>query len=339
MNKSNNADHATRYLIIVVIIALIALGGIFYPNISTSLQRPSTPGSEGVQNMPVEIEDKKDTKVSPVDIPGLLTFWDFQEPASRDRVSVGRYKYALKEMNGPIERVQNGVFGTYCANFKWGQWFRIKRENAPGLDLHGDDQEVTMITWIQRESDRIWQYVAGVWNEGDEKFKGKPNATGPGAPARQYAMFISGYWQNDYTTYERTKAEHQPMGYISPYGGATPDHPFAFDYATGKTRLEQDRWYMVAFTFDGEVIKVYVDGQLDENGNYNPFYYDGPIYDGGKEGADFTVAQRDHPKWPDYPEGTPDHNEGFDGKIAGLAVYDRALTVEEIRTIYSSTMP
>ena len=96
---------------------------------------------------------------------------------------------------------------------------------------------------------------------------------------------MSGTSQSDHTTYERTPAENQAMGYVSPYGDATPDHPFAFDYATGKTQLKQNRWYMLAYTFDGQAIKVYVDGALDENGNYNPFLYDGSIYDGGEDGA------------------------------------------------------
>lgn len=42
---------------------------------------------------------------------------------------------------------------------------------------------------------------------------------------------------------------------------------------------------MLAYTFDGQAIKVYVDGALDESGNYNPFLYDGSIYDGGEDGA------------------------------------------------------
>lgn len=285
-----------------------------------------------------EFTKNEDDKLSPEDLPNLLAFWDFQESAGKARISAGKYEYSLEEMNGPIKRADNGIFGPYCADLQWGQWFRIKRKEAPGLDLHGDDQQVTMVAWVQRESDRVWQYIAGMWNEGDEKFKGKAGAKGEGAPARQYAIFINGAWQNDYTTYERTRAENQAMGYISPYGGATPNHPFAFDYATGKTKLEKDKWYMIAFTFDGEAIKVYVNGQLDENSNYNPFYYDGPIYDPGESGADFTIAQRDHPRWPHYPEGVPEYEEGFDGKIGGLAVYDRALTSDEISRLFYSSM-
>lgn len=283
-------------------------------------------------------KEQTDNKTLPTDISNLITFWDFQEPAGEARVSQGKYNYALQEMNGPIQRVEDGVFGPYSIDLEWGQWFRIERKDAAGLDLHGDDQQVTMVAWLKRESDRVWQYIGGMWNEGDEKFKGKAGGEGAGAPGRQYAMFISGAWQNDHTTYERSRAEHQPMGYISPYGGATPEHPFAFDYATGGTYLNEGQWYMVAFTFDGEAIKVYVDGKLDENSNFNPFHYDGPIFDGGENGSDFTVAQRRVPTWPTYPDGVPGNKVGFDGRLGGLAVYDRALTETEISNLYQSTL-
>ncbi len=275
----------------------------------------------------------------PESLPGLIAFWDFQDGLESDHVSKGANKYVLSEMNGPIRKVDDGIFGSTALDLEWGQWMRAKREDVPLLDLHGSDQELSMVVWLKRESDTVWQFIAGMWNEGDEVFKGKAGGTGPGSPSRQYAMFINGAWQSDYTTYERTRAKNQAMGYISPYGGATPDHPFAFDYATGKTFLEKGKWYMIAYTFDGKAISVYVNGKLDSNGNYNPFMYDGPIYEPQGNGTDFTVALRDHPKWPTYPEGKPINNEGFDGVLGGLAVYDRAISADEIFQLYKSTMP
>lgn len=276
-------------------------------------------------------------KAAPETIPDLLAFWDFQEQAGEPRTSKGQYKYALEEMNGPINRAEDGIFGPYSTDFEWGQWMRIKHEEASGLDLHGKQQEVTVVAWVKRESDRVWQFIAGMWDEGSEKFKGKTQGTGPDAPARQYALFISGAWQANYVTYERTRAKNQTHGYVSGTGGASPGQPFAFDYATGSTQLEKDKWYMVAYTYDQKALKVYVDGQLDRNGHYNPFYYDGGIYDGGENGADFTVALRRVPKFPSYPNGKPDNDAGFDGRIGGLAVYGRALTAAELKKLYQST--
>lgn len=60
------------------------------------------------------------------------------------------------------------------------------------------------------------------------------------------------------------------LGYVSLYGGATPEHPCAFDYATRDAKLEKNRWYILTFTYDGEQIKVYVNDKLDANGNNNP---------------------------------------------------------------------
>ena len=258
----------------------------------------------------------------PTDIRGLVSFWDFQQPPGSSRTAVGSHPCSLQEMNGPIQRAEDGLFGAYSMDIAWGQWLRIKRGECPALDIHGSDAEVSVVSWIKREADRNWQFIAGMWNERDEK--------------RQYALFTSGHRQSDYTTYTRTPARHQTHGYVSAVGGATPDRPFAFSYATGKTFLETNRWYMIAFTYDGGQIKVYVDGQLDENGNYNPFVYEKGILDAGESGSDFTVAQRAVPKWPEYPEGVP-HNVGFSGHMAGLAVYDRALTADEMASLYRST--
>ncbi|HWL08768.1 MAG TPA: LamG domain-containing protein [Planctomicrobium sp.] len=273
---------------------------------------------------------------TPADLPGVLAFWDFQEPSGTPKVSKGRHQYVLEEMNGPIQRIEDGVFGPYCADLEWGQWFRGKREEVPGLNLHGDRQEVSMVAWVKLESGRHWQYIAGIWSEGDKKFLGEARGTGNRYPARQYALFTDGRSQTDYTTYKRVPVSRRAMGYLSPFGGATPQHPYAFDYATGGTTLTLNQWHMIAFTYDKEWIKVYVDGVMDKNGNYNPFRYEGPIFDGGPDGADFTVALRNHPDWPNYPERKPSGTEGFDGRIGGLAVFDRALTPEEIHSLYQA---
>ncbi len=256
-------------------------------------------------------------------IPDLLVFWDFQTSENEYLTSKGKYQYRLEEMNGPIEIEPDGIFGPTSLKIIRTQWLRIKRKDCPGLNLHGRTS-VTMIAWIKRRVDVHWQYIAGMWDE--------RNA------ARQYALFTSGHKQTDYTTLTRTDADHQPHGYVSDVGGATPDRPFCFSYATGATKMEYDQWRMIAFTYDQKAIRVYVDGKLDENGNYNPFYWDKPIYDAGDKGGDFTVAQRDVRTWPDYPEGAPGNKVGFGGVLGGVAVFDRALTPEEIQNVYRQTM-
>jgi len=263
--------------------------------------------------------------VHPLSVPDLLCFWDFQAKGSdRGLTSQGRFAYTLKEMNGQISRSESGIFGPSGLELRKGQWLMIKRDDCPGLNLHGK-REVSVVAWIQRRHDGIWQYIAGMWNERDAK--------------RQYALFTCGHKQTDHRTLERTDARFQTHGYVSEVGGATEGEPYCFSYGTGKTRLETNRWYMVAFTFDQKEIRVYLDGKLDENGPYNPFLWDKPIFDGGTDGSDFTVAQRALPKWPGYPTvEAPTHNEGFSGALGGLTVYDRALTAKEMEALYRSTL-
>ncbi len=259
----------------------------------------------------------------PEEIPGLLSFWDFQGEGEERLTSRGKHAYRLKEMHGKIENAPEGVFGDSALEIQPLQWMMIEREDCPGLNLHGE-QAVTMVAWIKRSHNGIWQYIAGVWNERDAK--------------RQYALFTCGHKQTDYVTMDRSDCRYRAHGYVSEVGGATEGKPYCFSYGTGKTVLEKERWHMIAFTYDQKAIRVYVDGRLDENGNSNPFLWDKPIFDGGEEGADFTVAQRPLPQWPGYPDEAPTHSEGFAGLLGGLAVYDRSLTDEEIAGLYQATM-
>ncbi|SMP68909.1 Concanavalin A-like lectin/glucanases superfamily protein [Neorhodopirellula lusitana] len=275
-----------------------------------------------IHPLPGQSQDVSGT--SPTSIPDLITFWDFQPTDSGDHLSKGAAAYVLTEMNGPIQRTNDGIFGPSALQIQRGQWLRIKRDDCPALNRKGKD-EVTVVAWIKRQSDNNWQYIAGMWNERDAK--------------RQYALFSCGHKQTDYTTLNRIDAKNQPHGYVSDVGGATPHRPYCFSYATGKTTLNKDNWYMIAYTYDHKAISVYTDGKLDQNGNYNPFYWDKPIFDGGDEGSDFTVAQRALPAWPGYPEvEEPTHHEGFGGIMGGLAVYGRALSATEMQSLYESTL-
>jgi hypothetical protein len=257
-----------------------------------------------------------------LDVPGLICFWDFQEPGGQLRRSRGPYDYRLRERLGEIARVEDGVWGPYSARIKPTQWLSIDRDDCPALMIKGNGAQYTILAWIKRDSERPWQYIAGVWNETESE--------------RQYALFINGRRKTDYRTFTRTDANCQAHAYLSVEGGKTPGNLACFSYATGATRLEEDRWYFVAATYDQESLKVYVDGTLDALENYNPFVYpDKPIFDGGDDGVNFTIAQRAIPGWKEYPD-TPFEKEGFSGQIGGLAVYNTALSATQIAAVHTA---
>jgi hypothetical protein len=216
-------------------------------------------------------------KTNPQNIQGLICFWDFQKLDKGGYASKGPSNYLLLPMNGPIGLAKDGIFGEHSLEIKRGQWLYIKRKDCPALNIHGKD-EVSIVAWIKRKSDAPWQYIVGMWNERNS--------------LRQYALFTCGRKMTDHKTLERVKAENQVHGYVSDVGGATPGKPYCFSYATGKSKITINKWIMIAFTYDQERLKVYFNGKLDNNGNYNPFAWNKPIFDGKENGSDFTVAQR-----------------------------------------------
>jgi hypothetical protein len=240
--------------------------------------------------------------------PGLISFWDFSEVAGSERVSVGPHAYRLKEMNGHIAQSGEGVFGPYAADLRFGQWFRIPRDECPELNLHGLHAQVTVAAWIKwGVSDyNGCEAIAGFWDESRRK--------------RQYCLFLNlRIWES----------AEQVCGHVSSVGGPAPGFLYCMDAAIGKTPVSHGEWHFVAFTYDGVEARAYLDGRLDERDGYNPYNYVGGLFDGGADGADFTVGAVNR---------SDEMGNFFTGLLGGLAVFNRALTSEEIRRMAMGTM-
>lgn len=249
--------------------------------------------------------------------PSLVALWDFQEEAGQPRVSQGPHRYVLEEMVGGVRRVEDGVLGPYSAEITPGQWLRAARRETPALNIGGPDAKLTVAAWVKRHRkplmtrngnpDGPWfkecEFIAGIWNETGEK--------------RQYGMFLNlGIWDS----------KEQLCGHVSAIGGPTPGYRYCMDASIGQTPLPEDGWLFLAITYDGLYARSYVNGKLDARPERNPYYYPGGLYDGGPDGADFTVGAVDRL-----------HSIGnfFAGRLGGLAVFDRALTEEELLAFHS----
>jgi hypothetical protein len=244
--------------------------------------------------------------------PGLVAFWDFQEAEGEPRISQGRNSYALREMAGSVKRVEDGVFGPYSAELENGEWFSLPRKEAQELNIGGPDAKLTVAAWVKRgakplmqragESDGAWfkecEFVAGIWNETGEK--------------RQYGLFLNLYiWDS----------KEQVCGHVSGTGGPTEGYRWCMDASIGQTQVPEGQWQFIAFTYDGEHARSFLNGRLDARPGRNPYHYPGGLYDGGPDGADFTVGAVDRL-----------HSIGnfFVGRLGGLAVFDQALPEEEL---------
>jgi len=245
--------------------------------------------------------------VDPLSIAGLICFWNFQEPAGQPRVAQGPHGYALVEQNGPIERVDDGPFDG-AARLKPGQFFNIARADCPALDIHGADAQVSLIVWLRRaKGGRGCEAVAGMWNE----YK-----------RRQYCLFLNlGIWDSS----------QQVGAHVSSIGGATPGYKYCMDAAIGETKVPFESWQCCAMSYDGTFAKAWLNGRLDERGDRNPYRYEGGLFDPGEHGADFTVGAVSRPNNVDKQQaGVEDIGNQYHGDLAGLAVYNRALTDAEM---------
>lgn len=216
---------------------------------------------------------------------------------------------SLKEFpyGGPIERAEGGLFGPWCARIRRGQWFVIPRAEIGALDVHGPHAQMSVVAWIRREATTSWQAIAGVWDETRAK--------------RQYCLFLNAPTGTRVSDGLRHPLSDRVHGHVSGTGGPTPVHPFCNTFSSGASGVPMCVWTCVAMTYDGACSRAYVNGRLDELADFNPFPYPDGLFDGGEEGADFTVgAVHRGGEWGNF----------FGGDIGGLAVFDRALTDVEL---------
>jgi hypothetical protein len=237
-------------------------------------------------------------------IPNLLCLWDFD---GKDPLrSKGKYQYLLEEPTSPIPIVKEGILSKNALDIKEHEYLTIPREKCPGLNIRGKEAQVTMLAWVKRQvksrENAECEAVAGMWNETQKK--------------RQYCLFLNIRLHN---------SKSQVCGHISGVGGPTPGEKWCVDVSIGQTPVELDEWTFVAMTYDGQLIKSYYNGEFDPRAERNPYRYEEGIFDGGEEGADFTVGAV-------HRLGSIGND--FVGQLGGLAVFDRALSAEEIRTIH-----
>jgi hypothetical protein len=248
---------------------------------------------------------------------GLVALWDFKEKEGETRKAYGEGRFPLKEHDGTIPRVDEGPLSGYSAQFGNKAYLSIANELTGKLNIYGTKQGVTVIAWVK------WQgnigFVGGLWNEYLDGGK------------RQYGLFVSLPHYN---------GADQVCGHISSTGKPTPPFPYSIDYSASKQIVKKNEWQCVAMTCDGEWIKSYL------NGNFEPREPELIDHTKGFEGYPDGLVQSKNPYY--FPDGMGNNKSDFTvgavllksgmgnffiGQIGGLAVYNRALNADEIKTI------
>jgi hypothetical protein len=248
---------------------------------------------------------------------GLVALWDFKEKEGRDRKAVGLGKFPLEEENGTLPRISEGPLSGYSAKFGNKAFLKLENAKTGALNIFGEKQGVTIIAWVKWEGNT--GFVGGMWNEYQDGGK------------RQYGLFVSLPHYN---------GRDQVCGHISKTGKPTPPFPYSIDYSASKQQVAEKQWQCVAFTYDGAYIKSYLNGRfkarepelIDHTKGFegypegllqskNPYYFP---YGMGNNGSDFTVGA------VLLKSGMGNF---FTGLIGGLAVFNRALSEDEIQNL------
>ncbi len=249
---------------------------------------------------------------------GLIGLWTFRERPGKSRKAIGEDRFPLEEVMGKIERIKEGPLSGYSIKLEGSNYLRLSNEKTGKLNIYGDKKEVTVIAWIKWTGEQTG-FVGGMWNEYQDGGR------------RQYGLFISLPHYN---------GKDQVCGHISKTGKPTIPFPYSLDYSASKQEVPKNVWCCVAFTYDGQFIKSFLDGEFKSrapelisnttgfdgypNGliqSKNPYFYP---YGMGNNGSDFTVGA------VLLKNGMGNYYKGL---IGGLAVFDRALYESEIEIL------
>lgn len=281
-------------------------------------------------------------------MPGLVAFWTFGEEAGSQRLSTStKETHPLREVGGPISRVEGGPYSGFAAELNGRQYFSIPYAETGDLNISGPDAQVSLFAVVRIVNLKQSRTIAGMWSEG----KGANDDTG----TRQYALLMN------MPTYGGNR---QLVPHISSEGGVTmradgTKFPWCCDYAATKREVPEEEWCTLAFTYDSKYIRAYINGVLDvreldpvkdkRNDPYflkegpdgkdrgmNPYYHGRGIfrYDPARHAktkiqpSDFTVGAR-------MAVGSM-LGEATIGKFGGLAVFNRALTDAELKALHDS---
>jgi hypothetical protein len=284
-----------------------------------------------------------------LETPGLVAFWIFGEQAGEERRSAGTSEeLPLREVGGTIPRVPGGSFTGYSARFDGQTYLRIPHEAAGPLDISGPEAEVSLFAVVRLDEMTRGVTIAGIWSEGE--------GAGDDSGTRQYAMLLN---------MPMYGGARQLTPHISSEGGVTrradgSGLPWCADYAASRSEVPVGEWVTLGFTYDASFIRAYFNGVLEArepdpvkdgrtdryftregpgggNRGMNPYYHGRGIfrYEAGRHGqskprgpADFTVGAR-------YAVGSM-LGEALKGRLAGLAVFDRALSDEEMQALHEA---
>ncbi len=293
---------------------------LFTTNIASACRLEIVPENVSILSKKCDsvANNKKPLYYQIVGMSNLVALWDFSEEAGCNRESVGMRNFPLKEYGSHIARTDDGPISGFSGSFKNSSFLSLPNDETAELNIYGSNKEVTVLAWIKWDINTGIAFICGLWDEYTDGGK------------RQYGLFVN---------LPKYNGKNNVCGHISKTGKPTPPFPYSIDYSASKQTVVvgDTTWNPIGFTYDGYQVKSYCNGiflkrEVEliadtkgfpgyENGLYaskNPYIFP---FGMGNNGANFTVGGNlIHSGYSNF----------FNGKIAGIAVFDRVLTDNEI---------
>lgn len=170
-------------------------------------------------------------------VPNLVAYWDF---ADEDYlVAKGVTTPTLRaEGNAMPTLIEEGPLSGRSLHFDGDDFLYIPYAETGALNVKSGS--VTVVAWVKWAATQ--SFVGGMWNEYEDGGK------------RQYGLFVGLPHYN---------GANQVCGHISKTGKPTPPFPYSIDYSASKQIVPQNEWCAVAFTYDGEYIRSYFNGEFE----------------------------------------------------------------------------
>ena len=278
---------------------------------------------------------------------GLVGLWTFQDDrVGRSTVTskVGSQSVVLMARGSKTVAKDDDDPGPFGSSLVLdGATVFVKDGDLGALDVSKTGDEVTVIAWVKD--------TAGTHDDTSPTngiaFRAGSHCEPGDTAARQYGLYFDAHG-----------ALGMKHGHLTPHigaqDGATPGYPYNVDYA-GSHRVYfsgtgQNQWHMEAMTFDGAEIIAYVDGMTDT-------WSAPPVepYFGGGQTSRRAVQRNPYPLRKGINRsqttkrfsvgGSTQSNAGvvsginfMTGKLGGVAVFNRALTANEIMQIRLATL-
>lgn len=280
---------------------------------------------------------------------GLVSLWDFQGDAAGGNTVTSRtgpQSTTLTARGSKTVGKDSGDPGPFGPSLVLdGETVFVKDGDLGQLDVSKSGGQVTVINWVNDTANNHDDIVNDKPTNSLAFRAGSHVEGGPGE-TRQYGSYFDAPFFLGWS-----HAHYSP--HIGAQDGPSPGYPWNRDYAGSArkyfTGVGQGQWHMEAFTYDGHQIVAYVDGLTDiwkgvaepapivpgftmhETVDRNPYVLNKPI-NGSPTTKRFTIGAALYGE-PPFP--------GINftkGKLGGVAVFNRALTSDEILAIRLGTL-